>query len=369
MERTESGKIISQWRSIPPVWWVAGIAAIASLCFLLVGLTRSRQAAKPAPTASLTPSAKAVTSVSALGRLQPVGEVVKLTLPKSDFGTPRIAQLQVKEGQLVQVGQVLAVLDNRNQHLADVAEARAAITVAKAELAQVQAGAKPGALNAQRAEVKRLAAQLVIAERELTRQQNLFREGAVPASKLDQQKLEVEQLRGQLAEAGSSLTALAEVRSVDVRLAQAKLEQAQAAEQRTKADLENSVLRAPFSGRVLKVHTFPGETEGDDGVIELGRTNQMEVVAEVYETDVGRIRPGQTAIISSEHGGFQGSLQGSVSRVGYQIGKKDVLDTDPSADVDSRVVEVHIRLSPEDSYRVEKLTNLSVLVRIDVPVS
>lgn len=369
MERTGTGHPISQWRSISPVWWIAGIAAIASLSFLVVGLTRTRQPTKPTPVTREASPALTATSVSALGRLQPVGEVVKLTLPKSDQGTPRIAQLRVQEGQTVQAAQVLAVLDNRDEQEASLAQARGNVAVAKAELAQVQAGAKPGALKAQQAEIERLASQLVIAQRELTRQQNLFAQGAVPASKLDQQKLEVAQLRGQLAQSRSSLTALAEVRDVDVSLAQAKLEQARATEKRAAADLENSVLRAPFSGRVLKIHTFPGETEGDDGVIELGRTNQMEVVAEVYETDVGRIRPGQTATITSEHGGFQGSLQGSVSRVGYLIGKKDVMDTDPSADVDSRVVEVHIRLSPEDSRRVESLTNLSVLVRIDAPPS
>lgn len=368
MERAESRRIIRQWRSVPPGWWLAGIAAIASLSFLAVGLSR-----QPQPTSS-QPLSKAKTvlaispssaSVSALGRLQPEGRVIKLTLPKGDFGTPRVSQLEVQAGERVQAGQVLAVLDNRSKHLANLAEAEANVTVAKAELAQVQAGAKPGSLDAQRAEIERLTAQLRIAMRELARQQNLFNQGAVPASKLDQQKLEVEQLRGQLAEARSSLSALAEVRGVDVRLAQAKLDQALAAEQKARADLENSVLRAPFSGRVLKIHTFPGETEGDKGVMELGRTDQMEVIAEVYETDVGRIRPGQIATITSEHGGFPGSLQGRVSRVGYLIGKKDVLDTDPTADIDSRVVEVYIRLNPEDSRRVEKLTNLSVLVRID----
>jgi HlyD family secretion protein len=55
-----------------------------------------------------------------------------------------------------------------------------------------------------------------------------------------------------------------------------------------------------------------------------------------------------------------------VSHVGLQIGKKDVLDTDPAADTDARVVEVDILLSPEASRRVSGLTNAKVLVDIEL---
>lgn len=42
-----------------------------------------------------------------------------------------------------------------------------------------------------------------------------------------------------------------------------------------------------------------------------------------------------------------------------------MLDTDPVADVDARVVEVKIRLHPEDSQKVANLTNLQVNVVIE----
>jgi HlyD family secretion protein len=91
----------------------------------------------------------------------------------------------------------------------------------------------------------------------------------------------------------------------------------------------------------------------------------MMVVAEVYETDILRVRPGQQATISNR-ALPETTLQGRVERVGLQIGKKDVLNTDPAADVDARVVEVYIRLDPESSARVAGLTNLQVNVAIDV---
>ena len=56
------------------------------------------------------------------------------------------------------------------------------------------------------------------------------------------------------------------------------------------------------------------------------------------------MRLGQKATISSDNGAFTGELQGSVVEIGRKIGKKDVLNTDPAADVDARVVEVKIAL-------------------------
>lgn len=87
----------------------------------------------------------------------------------------------------------------------------------------------------------------------------------------------------------------------------------------------------------------------------------MYVTAQVYETDVVRIRVGQNATIKSP----LGDLRGTVDDIGLQVGRKDVLGTDPVADVDARVVEVKIRLTPQDSQKVADLTNLQVKVIIN----
>ena len=90
----------------------------------------------------------------------------------------------------------------------------------------------------------------------------------------------------------------------------------------------------------------------------------MMVVAEIYESDIGKVRLGQKAAITSEGGAFAGELKGTVSEIGLKIGKRDVLDTDPAADVDVRVVEVKIILDPESSRRVSGLTYAKVVVKI-----
>lgn len=104
------------------------------------------------------------------------------------------------------------------------------------------------------------------------------------------------------------------------------------------------------------------------GIAELGRTNQMYAIAEVYETDIVRIHPGQKVTINSEYGGFTGEIKGVVARIGLQIGKSRLNQdqNNPNTDINSRVVEVTIRLNSEDSKKVATLTGMQVRVRIDI---
>jgi HlyD family secretion protein len=126
------------------------------------------------------------------------------------------------------------------------------------------------------------------------------------------------------------------------------------------AELARSTVRAPVDGQVLKIHARPGEKVGPQGILELGRTDEMYAIAEVYETDVRRIEIGQRAKVSSP--ALDAPLEGVVERVGMKIGKLDALSTDPAARTDARVVEVEIRL--DDSEPVKGLTNLQVEIAI-----
>jgi len=95
-------------------------------------------------------------------------------------------------------------------------------------------------------------------------------------------------------------------------------------------------------------------------MFEFGQTQTMYVVAEVYETDIGKISVGQRATITSD--ALSMDLTGTVERIGLKIGKKDVLDTDPVAKTDARVIETYILL--DNSNAVARYTNLQVEVSI-----
>jgi HlyD family secretion protein len=93
----------------------------------------------------------------------------------------------------------------------------------------------------------------------------------------------------------------------------------------------------------------------------MGKTERMFVSAEVYETDIARVRLGQRAVISSDL--FPGQLTGRVSEVGTQITKSEVLPLDPAVFSDARIVKVKIRM--DDSQAVAGLLNGKVAVRIE----
>ncbi len=90
----------------------------------------------------------------------------------------------------------------------------------------------------------------------------------------------------------------------------------------------------------------------------------MMAVAEVYQTDIGKVKLGHQAMITSQ--AFPGELRGSVDHIGLLVKRQNVFSNQPGENLDSRVVEVKIRLTPEDSKRVAGFTNLQVQTAIEL---
>jgi HlyD family secretion protein len=155
-----------------------------------------------------------------------------------------------------------------------------------------------------------------------------------------------------------------------VKVARAQLERAQvefpiASLEAQIASAESRARRltlyAPVDGRILNIMIKPGEDVSSGPVLAMGDTRLMRAVAEVYETDIARIKIGQVATITSR--AFSHPITGKVVRIGNMVFKNDVLNVDPAARADARVVEVWIDL--EDATLTERLTNLTVDVVIN----
>jgi HlyD family secretion protein len=147
---------------------------------------------------------------------------------------------------------------------------------------------------------------------------------------------------------------LKDARELKVSVAEAELRGARAA-------LERARVRSPIDGQVIEVHARAGERVGPEGILELGRTEEMYAVAEVYETDISQVRIGQRATVTSP--ALANPLTGVVEWIVPKVGKMDLLGTDPAARTDARVVEVEIRL--DDSPAAAALTHLQVEVEIE----
>ena len=385
----------------PKTRWRVVLATSIALATTLIGLYSYLRLRSDISSESSTPvTTPTRVAITALGRIEPEGEVIQLSAPSSISGL-RVEKLLVNQGNAVKAGQIVALLEGYVRATVNVQQALDQVRVAQAKLSQIQAGAKRGEIDAQQAAiaslqsqlqgeiatgnatVARLQAELDNAQTEYNRYRSLYQQGAVSASVADSKRLQVRTLQQQLNEAQAALNrtvntlqdqirearakldSIQEVRPQDVKVAQAEVKSAISAVEQAKAEKELSILKSPVTGTVLKINTKPGEVVSSAGIMEIGRTNQMYVVAEVYQTDIQKVRLGQKAFISST--AFPGKLKGTVSEIGLLVDRQRILNINPGADTDRRIVEVKIRIDElSDNKLVMGLTNLQVDVAIQI---
>jgi HlyD family secretion protein len=195
---------------------------------------------------------------------------------------------------------------------------------------------------------------------------NLQRTIAIGSKQISEAKVVLARIRStggqQVNSARGTLSKISEVRPVDVTTAQAKVNRAIAAAKRAEIELAQASVRSPIAGQVLEIFAKPGEVIKDNGLVNLGQTDRMQVVAEVDQSNIARIRTGQVAILTSE--AFAGELRGTVNEIGLAVSRQNTFSNQPGENLDRRVIKVRISLNPEDSKRVAGLTNLQVQVAI-----
>lgn len=379
---------------------LATILALLGLCTACnLGKAQDKQET-PAKEVKLVSNSQVV----ALGRLVPQGEVIKISVVNARDS--RVNQILVKEGDLVRANQVIAILQGRDRAEQQLRDAMANVAIKRSQLQKVQQGDfKQGEVLAQKAVISELQARLQSETREKVaaineaqatlanakqkyqRNESLAKQGAISNSELDNAKEELERtraifaqaqansdntksvLQAQLAREKANLQKLQEVLPVDVDIARAELEQALIQVQQRKAELADTQVKVPIAGQILRINTRVGEqVNTQEGIAELGQTKQMYVIAEVYESDILKVKAAQRATINSEYGGFQQEITGKVEEIGLQIGKTRLSQgqNNPTTDINARVVEVKIRINPEDSPKVANLTGMQVRVEIEI---
>ncbi len=333
--------------------------------------------------------------VAALGRIEPYSEIINL-----GAGSPsdRLDSLLVERGDLVKKSQVLGYLGGYAEQIAqrDVFKAqldearlrlkteidldRARIEAAEVHQKQVLE-VEPQGIAAQEATIASLEAKLANDKSVLDAQQQLMARGTGTRRQTEDQNSLVLQDEANLNAARARLSGLNLQFVIDkinadvqIRMARATLEHMQA--EVPLASIERQIaladarakrltLLAPIDGRILNILVKPGEAITTGPILAIGDTGRMRAVAEVYETDIARVKAGQAARVSSR--ALAKPIAGKVVRIGNMIFKNDILSVDPAARADARVVQVWIDL--DDPTATERLTNLTVDVRIDTSES
>jgi len=290
---------------------------------------------------SVNAQTTAQSEVSALGRLEPEGGIIHIAAPSTAEAVTAVILLSinVKAGDEVDVGTLLAVTESSLALSArrDQAESEHQVSLLASEAA--------------RSEADEACVLADVAQREAQRRVSLLEQ------KLASQE-ETEMALGKSQATAASCTAA----HANARVAAARIGVATSRLAVTQAELERTYIKSPFKARVLHVRTQPGELIGMEGLLELGRTDKMYAIAEVYETDISRVQVGQSATISSA--ALPAVLHGKVELIRQKVQKHDVTGTDPAAARDARIIEVEILL--DDSKAAASLSHLQVEIIIDV---
>ena len=254
-----------------------------------------------------------IEAVAALGQLSPAGEVRQLAAPISQFGSsPRLSELFVQEGDYVKEGSVLAVFENRKKLIADLEQKNYLIETNILEIS--------------------------LKEDQIKRYELAVEKSAYSLVQLSQRKDELLKLQKQ------KIINVGDKKNIEI-------------------DLFNSQLRSPIDGYILSVNTRVGERSKNEGILDIGSSQNMEALIEVYESDINRVFISQNVELSSENGGFKKTLKGVVIRISPQVKQRKVLSTDPTGDADARIIEVLVKLNAESIKLVKNYTGMKVIAK------
>ncbi len=254
-----------------------------------------------------------ITAVAALGQLSPSGEIRQLAAPISQFGSsPRIVEILVKEGDFVKKGAILAIFENREKLVADLERNKNLISTINEEI------------TLKKDQIQRF---------ELALSKDVY--SFVEFSKRKDELLKLQKQK---------INLIGEQKNI-------------------KIDLYDSKLRSPIDGFILGINTRVGERPLNKGILDIGSSQKMEALIEVYESDIDRVFISQNVELSSENGGFQNNLKGKVIRISPQVKQREVLSTDPTGDADSRIIEVLVKLDQDSIDIVQNYAGMKVIAK------
>lgn len=286
----------------------AGLVVVAALV-LGLALNRSANAAVVPVTRSIAPPAE---NVTASNTVKTIGNLVSANQASLAFqASGRVKEIDVKEGDQVKAGALLASLDTSMLDL-QVAQAQAVLDAATASYQKVKDGPTKDDVALAKSNLDRAKAALDQAQSAYDRaggDSNPYA-GMLPQSLALQQAYSAYQ--GALASFNLTVN---HPTATELALAQAQVAQAQAALNLAKQNISNAKIVAPMDGTLLWIGPHVGETAAPGApAITLADLTHMQVQIGVDENTLPLIKVGQTATITLD--ALPGkTLTGKVSRI------------------------------------------------------
>jgi HlyD family secretion protein len=259
--------------------------------------TQARQAQLAAQTAPVE-RREVILKVTAAGSIRPTTPV---NISPKQPG--RIAALTVDQGDQVSAGQILARMDASNLR-GTLLRAQGTVAAAAANLHKLEVGNRPQEIEEARRNLQAAVAEQIAVGSTYRSNLQLYGSGAIARVTFDASRsaflaseARVSALKAHLdlVQAGS--------RAEDIAAARAQVQQARGDLASIEAQLEDTVIRAPFSGVITQKYadvgafvtptTSASATSSATSSSILALASTLEAVANVAEVDVGAIRPGQ----------------------------------------------------------------------------
>lgn len=330
------------------LWRAACLLFAAIIAFLLAGCSHEPAEKPPVVTVQTALVAKKPIqeTVSADAVLYPLHEAAitpKVTAPVRKF--------YVQRGDKVHIGELLAVLENRDLAAA-AQESEGAYQQAQAAYESTTGAAVPEEMQKAQLDVQTAKQALDAEQKLLASRENLYKQGALPRKDLDQAQVSYAQAKSQYEIAEQHLAALQKIgKQQEIKSAEGQLLSAKGKYQGSQAQLGYTEIRSPINGVVTDRPLYPGETAtAGTPLITVMDTTQVIAKAHIPEDQAALLKVGDAATMSAP--GLEEAVPAEVSVVS------------PATDPNSTTVEVWVKAkNPKGELRPGTTVEVSMVAK------
>jgi HlyD family secretion protein len=368
-----SNSLLGNGRAIAIGIGIGIVITLLGTRFFPFGQQKNPQNTAVAPVANVQTPAQSVTatavkSASVNRTLKATGTVAafEMTPVASQATGLQIKQILVDEGDLVRAGQLLVRLDDSVLQ-AQLTQTKATVAETQANLSQLRAGNRSEEIERAReqvvmaqAQLKQAKSDLDLAQKRVERNQNLEAAGAIARDRLDEiindersKQAAYNTANAQLREAQQQLKQTETgARQEEIAQAAAKLAQAKAEMQVVMAQLKDTRIVAPTSGKIAERNARVGDiTSTSEKLFNIIENGRLELRVKIPETQLSSIRLGQSVEITSD----------ADSRLKL-VGK--VREINPIVNEESRQATLEIELPNSDSLKPGMFLRASITTAI-----
>ena len=255
--------------------------------------------------------------------------------------TGTLREFVVKEGDKVKKGQVIAKIDTSDVD-SKILDIEAQMELARANLAKAQVGNEPEEVAQENERVLQAQREYDTAKKEYDRMHQLFTSGASTQQELDKAKSQVDSTLSTLNVAKQQLSLKKKgPRKEEIASQQAQINKLQVERGQLEKDRIQSVLIAPADGTIISVAADNGQyvNKGTE-ILTLANLDNLLIQADINESDVNKMKAGQSAVIEGTTLGKQ-KLNAKVTRIA------PTATTTQSSSGQGEKTRVKVTLTPE----------------------